>query len=55
MYSKKLIWLGMIVGSYAGGLFPALWGAGAFTMSSVLCSALGGFLGIWIGYRLGQY
>jgi hypothetical protein len=39
---------GTIAGSYA----PSLWGSGSFTLSSVLCAALGGAAGLWVGVRL---
>jgi len=48
---KKVINLGMIFGSIIGGYIPTLWGASAFSLSSVLCAALGGILGIWMCYR----
>lgn len=51
---RKLIWLGMFVGSSLGGYIPTLWGASAFSPSAILLCAVGGFLGIWIGYRLGE-
>ncbi len=51
----KLIWLGMFIGSTIGGFVPMLWGAGAFSISSILLTAVGGILGIWLGYRLGHY
>lgn len=51
---KKLIWLGLAVGSAIGGYIPSLWGEGAFSMSGVILTAVGGFLGIWFGYRLGR-
>ena len=50
---KKLIMLGMIIGSIAGGYIPLLWGDSAFSMASILFSAIGGFLGIWAGYKIG--
>ncbi len=49
-----MIWLGVIVGSAVGGYIPALWGAGMFSMSSVLLSALGGIVGIWLGFKINQ-
>jgi hypothetical protein len=54
MESKKLIWFGMSVGLILGGFIPMLWGAGEFSMSSIIFSAVGGFLGIWLGFKLSQ-
>ena len=51
---RKLIWLGLTVGSVAGGYLPILWGSPGFSMSSVLLSAVGGIIGIWLGYRFGR-
>ena len=51
---KSLIWLGLIVGSTLGGLVPEMWGDSMFSGWSLLLSVLGGFLGIWAGYRLGK-
>lgn len=50
--SKQLIWLGMFIGSTAGGFVPLLWGGSALSLSSVFLSAAGGILGIWAGYRI---
>lgn len=53
--SKQMIWLGMFVGSTAGGFIPLLWGGSALSLSSVFLSAVGGVLGIWLGYRMSSY
>lgn len=29
-----------------------LWGAGLFSYSSVLLSGVGGFAGLWLGYKM---
>jgi hypothetical protein len=50
MSRKKMIMLGMVVGSIAGGYLPALFGFDEL-MVSLLCSFIGGILGIWIGYK----
>ena len=54
MERNKLIWLGLFVGGAIGGYIPSLWGGNMFSMSSVLLSALGSFLGIWLGFKLGE-
>jgi hypothetical protein len=51
---KALIIFCMVVGSYAGGMVPLLWGGSALSISSILLSGVGGFLGIWVGYRFGR-
>jgi hypothetical protein len=51
MSRKKLIMLGMVVGSIAGGYLPALFGLDGF-MASLLGSLIGGMIGVWIGYKL---
>jgi len=51
---KLFVGLGMIVGSIAGGYIPVLFGAGFFSLSSIITSAIGGLLGIYIGYKIGQ-
>lgn len=54
MESKKLIWLGMTAGGFIGSFVPDLWGAGEFSFASIIFSAIGGFLGIWLGFKLSQ-
>jgi len=51
---KTLIWIGLTVGSLAGGYLPVLWGGDAISFSSIILSAVGGVLGIWLGYRFGE-
>ena len=50
MSRKKMIMLGMIVGSVAGGYLPVLFGQDG-PMVSLLGSFIGGIVGIWIGYK----
>lgn len=52
MNSKSIIWIGVFVGSTIGGFIPSLWGADFLSMSSVIFTAIGGFAGIWLGYKL---
>lgn len=44
----------MTIGGTAGAYIPLLWGDSGFSFSSVVFSAVGGILGIWLGYKLGQ-
>jgi uncharacterized membrane protein YeaQ/YmgE (transglycosylase-associated protein family) len=46
------IWFGVLIGSVVGGFIPDLWGAGLFSYSSVLLSAIGAFAGLWLGYKM---
>jgi uncharacterized membrane protein YeaQ/YmgE (transglycosylase-associated protein family) len=46
------IWFGILIGSTIGGFIPDLWGAGLFSYSSVLLSAIGAFAGLWLGYKM---
>ena len=52
MNGKSLIWGGMIVGSTVGSIVPDFWNGGFF--SYTLWSALGGFLGIYLGFKLAK-
>jgi uncharacterized membrane protein YeaQ/YmgE (transglycosylase-associated protein family) len=54
MSAKRLIMIGMIIGSTVGGWLPTLWGASGFSLSSVLGSVVGGLAGIWLGYKLSR-
>ncbi len=49
---KKIVFIGMIVGATIGGYIPTLFGAGVFSISSVLCGGLGGIIGIWLTFRI---
>jgi hypothetical protein len=49
-----LIWIGLSIGSTLGSYLPTIWGAGVFSFASLFGSALGGILGIWLGYKMGQ-
>lgn len=39
-------------GVFVGGYVPELWGAGSFSVSSVVFGAIGGVAGVWLGARL---
>ncbi len=44
----------MTIGSVVGAYIPLLWGDSALSLSSVILSAVGGFVGIWVGFKLGN-
>ncbi len=46
-----MVWLGMIVGSMLGGFVPLLWGGSAFSFAGIIWNAIGGFVGIYVGYK----
>ena len=54
MERNKLIWLGLFVGGAVGGYIPAVWGGSMLSMSSIFLSAVGSFIGIWLGFKLGE-
>jgi hypothetical protein len=54
MSTKSLITLFLIIGSTIGSFIPGLWSAGMFSMWGIIFGALGGFAGIWLGFRLGN-
>jgi hypothetical protein len=51
MASKKIVYLLAFIGSVVGGYIPTLWGAGFFSFSSILFSAIGGIIGIVIATK----
>jgi uncharacterized membrane protein YeaQ/YmgE (transglycosylase-associated protein family) len=52
MQSKRMIWLLAIIGGWLGGYVPTIWGAGYFSFASILFSALGSILGIWVAFAM---
>ena len=52
MSGKQLIWGGMFVGSFVGSMVPYLWNGGMFAYA--IWGAIGGFTGIWAGYKLAK-
>ena len=49
---KKVIMIGMVVGSTIGGYVPTFFGAGFLSFASVICGFFGGVIGIWLSYKL---
>lgn len=45
-----LLW-GTTIGTFAGGYAPCLWGAEGLSFTSLLGSAVGGVVGLWLAFR----
>jgi len=54
MDRKTLVWVGLFFGSTIGGFIPSLWDSGIISMAGVFGSAIGGLIGIWLGWKLGE-
>jgi hypothetical protein len=52
MSTKKVIFIGMTIGSIAGGYISTLFGAGSISFASLIGSSIGGLVGIWVGFKL---
>ena len=52
---RSAIGLLALIGTTVGAFVPEAWGAGTFSLSSLLFSALGGVAGVWFGARLASY
>ena len=44
----------MIIGSAIGGYLPIVWGGNLFSFSAIFLTALGGMLGIWLGFKISR-
>jgi uncharacterized membrane protein YeaQ/YmgE (transglycosylase-associated protein family) len=55
MSSQPKTWIGATIGSTIGGMIPALWGAGIFSFSSIIFSAIGAIIGVYVAFKLAQY
>jgi hypothetical protein len=49
---RSVIGLCATFGTFAGGYVPSLWGGSSLSLMSVVCAALGGIAGVWLGLRL---
>lgn len=52
MSAKTAVWIGMTIGSIAGGYVPMFFGIDALSFTVVITSAIGGILGVIVGYKL---
>jgi len=53
--SKSGAWIGMVIGSAIGSFIPTLWGDGFISFTSVVLTAVGGIIGIYIGFKISEY
>ena len=49
---RSVIGLCATFGTFAGGYVPALWGDNGLSLTAVVCAAVGGLAGVWLGVRL---
>lgn len=53
--NKRTIMVGAVGGMVVGGAVPFLWGDyNSFGLASVLCSMVGGLIGIWLAIWLSK-
>jgi hypothetical protein len=52
MSTKKVVFIGMTIGSIAGGYLPTLFGADSISFASLIGSTIGGVFGIWMGFKI---
>jgi hypothetical protein len=56
MSIKTFVWIGIFIGSSAGSWLGAVLGDGSlFSWQSLVGGTLGAFVGIYAGFKLGQY
>jgi hypothetical protein len=55
LVGRSVIGLCAGFGLFIGGYVPVLWGASAFSFTSILFSVFGGIAGVWLGVRLSDY
>ncbi|MEI8061779.1 MAG: hypothetical protein WCG97_00575 [bacterium] len=53
--SKSMVWVGMTIGSAIGGYLPMLWGGSLFSFTSIILTAVGGIVGIYLGFKISEY
>lgn len=52
MSLRACITIGVLAGSTIGGIIPTLFGSDMLSMASIFGNLIGGFIGIWAGYRV---
>jgi hypothetical protein len=54
MGSKFVIYLCIFIGATIGGYIPSLWHQSLLSFWSLIFSAVGGLVGIWVGFKINQ-
>lgn len=54
MSKKTIIMIFTTIGMMTGGAAPLMWGGSPFGGWSILLGMVGGFVGIWIGAKVGK-
>jgi hypothetical protein len=54
MSPKSIVMIFFVIGSFIGSYAPALFGISIFSYTSVFLGAIGGIIGIFIGYKISQ-
>ncbi len=55
MSRKTIIWITLAIGSTVGGMLPTLWGDSFISMTSIFLTAVGGFVGIYVGFKVSEF
>ncbi len=54
--AKTTIYIGLTVGGVVGGYAPVLlWGAGVFSLASIVGGFIGCVAGAWLGWKLTEW
>ncbi len=54
MSEKSIVWISVFVFSFIGGYIPVFFGNSLFSMWSIVANAVGGIIGIWIGFKIAR-
>jgi len=49
-----MVMIGLTIGSVLGGYIPILLGASFLSYWSIIGNAIGGIIGVWMGYKLSE-
>ena len=51
---RSVIGICATFGMFVGGYVPVLWGASAFSVTSLVFGAAGGAAGVWLGAKIAE-